>query len=664
MKKVFISLLVFVVSIGTVSAWDYEQVLIGDLYYNLDTTNQLAEVTYMSVDDTSRYVNNADWDIATAIIPETIEYNSAHYSVISIGSAAFFNCPSLTSVTIGNNVTSIGEYAFDGCNNITSVTWNAETCNAWNFGSQVEHFVFGDQVEVIPANLCSSMDKLSSIIIPYSVTNIGDGAFDGCINVKSVVWKAKNSNAWNFGSQVENFIFGDDVEVIPASLCQGMAKLNSITIPEKVTSIGDGAFTNCNNIKSVVWNAKNSNAWNFGSQVESFSFGDAVETIPDNLCAGMDKPTTLVFPASLISIGDNAFEGWKGIKQMQIPNKVENVGANAFKNCIYITSIYLGYLVTEIGDSAFSGCIRVNDITSMNTTTPVVYDNTLSSISSLAYLFVPAGSKRTYQLDPYWSRFDIKEIGAEESTLIKDSVTVVANDDNAVITWPTNSAADAYTLQITKDGEVFCTLIFNSNGQLIGIAFAPSRDGISNAPAATLSVAGMSFTVTGLNSASKYSYSLAVVDDNDKELVCYHGEFATNGYEGDVNPGGEPEMPLDALKAEFEEYKTTAENACSNAAIAGDSQACLQLIADAQTAIATLVYDENKSLEENKAIVDAIVAQLSADLEAQRESEHSTTAIDFVIDNSSSVTDKFIKNGQLFIRQGDKTFNAQGARVE
>ena len=295
----------------------------------------------------------------------------------------------------------------------------------------------------------------------------------------------------------------------------------------------------------------------------------------------------IIFSPEMTSIGEYAFKGLTKIKQINVPNEVVTIGTHAFDSCIFVTTIYLGYQVEEIGDYAFKGCIRVNDITSMNTTTPVVYENTLTSISSLAYLYIPMGSKRTYQLDPYWSRFDIKEIGAEDSTLPKDSVIVVANDDNAIFTWPTDAAAGSYTLQITKDSVVFCTLVFNENGQLIGIAFAPSRDGTATAPAATLSVAGMSFTVTGLNSVSKYGYSLTAADDNNNELVTYRGEFATTGYEGEVNPGGEPERPGGG-----------------------------------------------------------------------------TTDIDQLNVQSQMSNVKYIKSGQLFIRQGDKIYNAQGARVE
>ena len=336
-------------------------------------------------------------------------------------------------------------------------------------------------------------------------------------NLTSVIWNAKNcSNSGNFGTQVESFVLGDSVEVIPDDLCKDMSKLSKIEIPKSVVRIDNNAFKDCGN------------------------------------------DGNLLLPASLKTIGDYAFKGWTKTKKIDIPNNVTKIGVHAFDSCYLATSVYLGSSVEEIGDYAFKGCVRVNEITSMNTNAPIAFENTLTSISANAYLYVPAGSKRTYQLDPYWGRFDIREIASEDATLTKGSVTVEANDDNAIFTWPTDSAAASYSLQITKDGVVFCTLVFNSNGQLTGIAFAPGRNGTAHAPAATMSVAGMSFTVTGLDGASKYAYHLAVKDEEQKDLQAYSGEFATTGYIGEVNAGGEPEINPEGIEDVFtDEHKAS-----------------------------------------------------------------------------------------------------------
>ena len=120
-------------------------------------------------------------------------------------------------------------------------------------------------------------------------------------------------------------------------------------------------------------------------------------------------------------------------------------------------------------------------------------------------------------------------IGAEETTVTTNDVKVEPQDNAATVTWPTSENAATYTIEITKDGEVFCTLIFNGNGQLTGIAFAPGRNGNRHAPAAKMTANGMQFTVTGLNSATHYALTLQAKDDQDAVLASYSSEFTTTG---------------------------------------------------------------------------------------------------------------------------------------
>ena len=522
----------------------------------------------------------------------TIEFPN---SLQTIGNAAFFQCNHLSSVTLGSGINQMGHSVFKACTglrsavipeNITSIENNTfhgctalSSVNLPNTITSIKDSAFFNcssmQLESLPSAVAalgkgvfSGCGSLASIAMPASLTSVGENAFNDCSGIAEV--KIENVDSWckiDFGNSKSNPVFysrnlyiGDSLIAeltIPNKITElkpwtfvNCNSINSVFIPNTVRLFSPNTFNNCENIASVEWHAKNiadyasSTASPFyasRSKITSFVFGEETEHIPSHLCNGMSKINLLSFPSYLKSIGDYSFKDLTKIRKINIPNEVTSIGAHAFDSCILVTSIYLGYQVEDIGDYAFKGCIRVNDITSMNTITPVVYDNTLSSISDYAYLYVPAGSKRTYQLDPYWGRFDIREIASEEATLTKGSVTVEANDDNAIFTWPTDSAAASYSLQITKDGVVFCTLVFNSNGQLTGIAFAPGRNGTSRTPAATMSIAGMSFTVTGLNVASKYAYRLAVADEASEELIAYRGEFATTGYNGEVNPGGNPE---------------------------------------------------------------------------------------------------------------------------
>ena len=202
-----VSLLISIVA----NAYDFE---VGGIYYNKD--GNCAIVT--SGD------SNYSGDVS---IPSTVNYGGMEYSVTSIGSRAFYICYGLTSVTIPNSVTSIGNWAFSGCSGLTSMT------------------------------------------IGNSVTSIGDQAFNGCIGLTSV--HIKDLAAWckiTFNNSTSNplyfahhlYLKGEEIKdlVIPNSVTSigerafyYCTDLTSVTIPNSVTSIGDWAFFRCTGLTSV-----------------------------------------------------------------------------------------------------------------------------------------------------------------------------------------------------------------------------------------------------------------------------------------------------------------------------------------------------------------------------------------------------------------------------
>ena len=235
-------------------------------------------------------------------------------------------------------------------------------------------------------------------------------------------------------------------------------------------------------------------------------------------------------PTTLTTIGDSAFAGLNNRKfnTLILPNTIVNIGEYAFDGASYLQTIHFGSVLEEIGAGAFNGCTRVRKMTCMAEVTPNVGQDGLTSINSLAELYVPDEYLFDYKLDNNWNRFQLKAIGATETPIENNEVTVTADDNTATLTWPTNTNADTYTIEITKDGVVFCRLEFNAAGQLTGIAFAPSHDGQPHTPAAVLTAGGMKFTVTGLNSATNYSYTVEARNGNTV-VASYNGGFKTTG---------------------------------------------------------------------------------------------------------------------------------------
>ena len=514
-------------------------------------------------------------------------------SVTSIGENAFQSCSSLTSVTIPNSVTIIKGFAFNGCHSLTNIdipnsvtiivagafsdcekltsinveTDNPNYCSAdgvlfnKNKTSLVQYPSGKQGVYTIPAGVTKIISHafrwstgLTSVEIPNSVTSIREGAFVGCTALTSV--EIPNSVA-SIGRQTFYYC----------------SSLNSVKIPNSVTSIDEYAFQECNSLTSFTNYATNPQTINanvfVGTEISNCTlyvpaesialyqaadvwkdFGNilAIEDTPSheidrtgtcgdnnaltwtydpetktltiygngtlnsNYTFGLEAPAEieqLIIAEGVTSIGDSAFRNMSTLQTMQLPSSLKTIGAKAFENCIDLSSIY-NYRERPclVNATAFDGVNK--------------FDCTL---------YVLEGSVDMYKssISDWRDFYFILPISTTTVTEPVSDVTVEPHDNAATVTWPTQDNAVTYAIEISKDGVVFCRLTFNANGQLTGIAFAPSRDGSHNAPAALMTVNGLQFTVTGLNSNTKYSYSVTAKDGNDVPVATYSGEFFTTG---------------------------------------------------------------------------------------------------------------------------------------
>ena len=267
-------------------------------------------------------------------------------SVTSIGSSAFEGCSSLASVTIGNSVTSIGSSAFEGCSSLASVTIG-------NSVTSIGDYAFG---------YCSS---LTSIEIPNSVTSIGDYAFRDCSSLTSVVWNAKNCSDfsdyfiapfYDIRTQITSFVFGDEVEHIPACLCYGMSSLISVTIPNSVKSIGNYAFYGCSGLTSI-------------------EIPNSVTSIGKEAFYNCSSLTSIVIPNSVISIGDWAFYNCSGLNTVHYagtleqwcnkswsPERISSNDYSLYINDELVTSVSIPATIKAIKPFTFYGCQSLTSV--------------------------------------------------------------------------------------------------------------------------------------------------------------------------------------------------------------------------------------------------------------------------------------------------------------
>ncbi|MBQ8387104.1 MAG: leucine-rich repeat domain-containing protein [Paludibacteraceae bacterium] len=338
------------------------------------------------------------------------------------------------------------------------------------------------------------------------------------------------------------------------------------------------------------------------------------------------------------AIAANAFSSCSSLTSITIPNSVTSIGKWAFENCTSLNEITLPASVKSIDEEAFAGCTKLYDIYCFAMEPPTAYESSFANYN--AFLHVPCDNQRVYLLDVIFGNFKYIEC-IEAETTPTDTVVVTPSFNDAEFIWPSNSSADSYTLAISKDGEIFCTLTFNANGQLTGIAFAPSRNGQHNAPAAAQTANGFAFTVTGLDEGANYTYELLIQDRSGNTLQSYSGEFRTQS---------------------TNDRTVTVEYDAAQGQVTG---AGTYLVGDTVTLTATpndgyrFVRWSNEVEDNPYTFVISDNVTLSAEFE-----EVISTSVENTSPSQQSDTHKLLRDGQLLILRDGKTYNIMGAEIK
>ena len=331
LKRLFA--LLFALSLGMqwAYAYDFSNSHFGKTFYFniIDQTNHYVEVTYPNTSISPWY--GFEKPERQLSIPSETGHGGITYTVTTIGEYAFYDCSGVYSLVIPNTVTTIGKNAFNFCNGLTSVTIPSTVTTigtgAFSDCSSLQFVTIQNGVTTIGAS-AFERTSISTVTIPSSVTSLGNYAFSNCSNLTSV-WINSNAVASkdytsvpnlrdNFGNQVKYYILSTDVTAIGKKAFFG-ASLESVIIPNTVTTIGARAFASCWSLTSV-------------------TIPSSVTTIHESAFYDCRELNRLTLNVGLTTIGDDAFASCWRLTSVTIPSTVDFMGA-VFRNCYSLTSV-------------------------------------------------------------------------------------------------------------------------------------------------------------------------------------------------------------------------------------------------------------------------------------------------------------------------------------
>lgn len=367
---------------------------------------------------------------------EKLESVQIPNSVTSIGMFAFSGCKKLTGIYIPKSVTNIEEMVFEGCTSMTAIDVAADNTSFKSMdgilynkagtlliayppnkistelyisaSTQVDRYALNEckglaairvdaanpyntsiagvlydknattlikypggktniafevpsSVTLIKENGFASADKLQSVKITGNVNDIGSSAFQGCSALKNVEILDGVSKS------IDYYAFNN------------CSSLESINIPQSVTSISYEAFNYCNSLKAITVDSlnpsyKSSNEvlyskdgtkivqYPAGKDDDNYVIDDNVKTIGQGAFFGANRLKSITIPNGVTSLDQYAFYKCDGLTNVKLPNTVTTINLGAFQYCSGLTNVIIPDSVTNIGQSAFANCMGLSTV--------------------------------------------------------------------------------------------------------------------------------------------------------------------------------------------------------------------------------------------------------------------------------------------------------------
>ena len=442
----------------------------------------------------------------------TMEKVVIEEGVTSIGDYAFYSYGHLESVTIPDSVTSIGELAFFWCDKITSITIPAgvktigDSAFGWCRG--LANVTIPDNVEVLEDGAFIYCTGLESITIGKGVTSIGTSAFSGCWSLKNITVSSENQSYssdnqgvlfnkdktlliyYPQGSQKTSYEIPDGTKYIEEFAFSECGKLESITVPVSIETIGASAFNECDALTDVYY-AGTEEEWNaitivggvndtlleatihYNYDIEdnsgiTWTFNEATGELTISGAGAMPDYThpdyspdeskmpwygcykqikSVIIEEGITEIGQNAFHFCYNLTSVSIPDSVKAIDEYAFYLCTGLESVTIPKGVENIGALSFYGCESFTEVTIPDNVL-TIGDSAFKICMNLEYVYIGSGvTSIGEEAFENCVKLENIEVSLENAAFLNDEHGVLFNKNKTkLIQYPTCSESNSYRI--------------------------------------------------------------------------------------------------------------------------------------------------------------------------------------------------------------------------
>lgn len=244
------------------------------------------------------------------------------------------------------NITYTAQWEVDPEMQAFEFTSDTENCTITGLRNKsLTEVIIPNSVTVIGNDAFKKCNNLTNIIINKSVTSIGSNAFYECNNLTNIEIPNSVTSigkcAFDSCSSLTRIEIPSNVTKISTQLFRRCSNLTNITIPYGVTSIGQSAFSDCSNLKSIIIPSSvtiiEERAFSGCSSLTNIEIPNGVTNISLCTFSGCSSLTNIVIPNTVISIETWAFSDCSSLMSVTIPNSVTSIGSRTFLNCNNLT---------------------------------------------------------------------------------------------------------------------------------------------------------------------------------------------------------------------------------------------------------------------------------------------------------------------------------------